>query len=705
MKQKQIAFRLTVVVLFVAVAFLFLVLVLESEDVSGKTWYVDDGGGEDFEKIQDAIDAADEGDTIRVWEGIYYENVEIDKTVTLVGNGSANTTIDGGGSYDVVRIEADYVNLSGFIITNSSSPGSGIYSKKDHGTFKVLNLTDNYYGIYLKTSEKNTIRDSEFYANTKVGIHLYSSNDNLVTKNILKKNEDGVALFLSSLNEISWNTAMDNTDDGIDIDPGSTFNQVSNNIATKNDFGIICTAAPYNTIANNTVQYNTYTGISLYLESHNNTIVNNTASLNAGFGIAIYASNDSLITKNTISQNGVAGPVPIIGGVYTNLSHNNTISHNEITFNNDYGLFLVDSIEYTIMNCTFAGNNDGISITGEGQYIRVFWSSIYGNTHYGINVTNNNGYSINATENWWGHASGPYHPTENSNGTGGNVTDDVEFKPWLTLPFDYFSPEAFINSIGTDQVTYTDNVLVGMAVHFSCHGRAFESVTRYVWLSSINGTLYNGSETSFSLSNLSHGEHVISLKVQDNYGVWSHEVNVVLIVNAIPLVTIATPANNSEVHGIVTITGTSSDDDGDDTIQKVEISMDDGGWITGTGTTTWSYEWDSTKWKDGNHKIEVRAYDGKNFSYIVIWYLNVKNQEDTEKPPEEDGSDDFLTDFSETGSIVCLIVGGLGLNLIFAIWMYRDAENRGEDGKVYFLFGLFCSFIGCFIWLLCRPKY
>ena len=76
--------------------------ILSAEECSGETWYVDDSGGGDFTKIQEAIDEANDGDLIRVWEGEYYENVIVNKTVSLIGNGSADTIIDGGGSGDVV---------------------------------------------------------------------------------------------------------------------------------------------------------------------------------------------------------------------------------------------------------------------------------------------------------------------------------------------------------------------------------------------------------------------------------------------------------------------------------------------------------------------------------------------------------------------------------------------------------------------------
>jgi parallel beta-helix repeat protein len=42
--------------------------------------------------------------------------------------------------------------------------------------------------------------------------------------------------------------------------------------------------------------------------------------------------------------------------------------------------------------------------------------------------------SINLREQWWGSASGPYHPTSNPAGLGNGVSDGVLFAPWLTSP-------------------------------------------------------------------------------------------------------------------------------------------------------------------------------------------------------------------------------------------------------------------------------
>jgi len=39
-------------------------------------------------------------------------------------------------------------------------------------------------------------------------------------------------------------------------------------------------------------------------------------------------------------------------------------------------------------------------------------------------------YNINATHNWWGHESGPYHRNKNPQGKGDEVSDKVDFTPW-----------------------------------------------------------------------------------------------------------------------------------------------------------------------------------------------------------------------------------------------------------------------------------
>ena len=86
-------------------------------------------------------------------------------------------------------------------------------------------------------------------------------------------------------------------------------------------------------------------------------------------------------------------------------------------------------------------------------------------------------------------------------------------------------PTAYI-----DLMTPTE-VSTGEAVTFEGHGTDTDgTVVAYRWGSSIDGDL--GTRASFESSSLSEGEHTIRLKVQDNNGTWSEEVESTIMVGA-----------------------------------------------------------------------------------------------------------------------------------------------------------------------------
>ncbi len=79
-------------ILIVSVTILVLCLV---GTASATNWSVDGSGGADFTGIQNAINNAKDGDTIVVYSDVYYENVVVDKSVTLKGIG--HPVVDAGG--------------------------------------------------------------------------------------------------------------------------------------------------------------------------------------------------------------------------------------------------------------------------------------------------------------------------------------------------------------------------------------------------------------------------------------------------------------------------------------------------------------------------------------------------------------------------------------------------------------------------------
>ena len=82
----------------------------------------------EYSYIQDAIDNASNWDTVFVYNGTYYENVVIDKSIELIGENRDITKIDGNEMGHVVLIEADLVTISNFTIQHS---GNNTYNSGD----------------------------------------------------------------------------------------------------------------------------------------------------------------------------------------------------------------------------------------------------------------------------------------------------------------------------------------------------------------------------------------------------------------------------------------------------------------------------------------------------------------------------------------------------------------------------------------------
>ena len=79
----------------------------------------------------------------------------------------------------------------------------------------------------------------------------------------------------------------------------------------------------------------------------------------------------------------------------------------------------------------------------------------------------------------------------------------------------------------------------------------------------------------------------------------------------------------------MTITGTASK--GTIEVISVEVSVDGGNWTNALGDYKWQYKIDTTKLKNGLHKVEVRAFDGKDYSDVAACNFTVDNQKKESK--------------------------------------------------------------------------
>ena len=235
---------------------------------------------DDYNRIQAAVNAANNRDTIIVRDGTYRENVVVDKGLTIRSeNGPDSTTVRAPFSRDpVFKITSDNVVISGFTVRNSNEGmNAGIYIESDVNYCTISNNkpVNNGVGIYLYSNNKyNQITDNILEDNN-LGIYLVSSNDNTITNNKDTDNNVGIYLdYSSNYNEIT-NSEFSNSNIGIYIDSESNYNMIERNIAFSNDnYGILIeTESSYNTVINNNLSDNNF-GISL-ANSKENTIYNN----------------------------------------------------------------------------------------------------------------------------------------------------------------------------------------------------------------------------------------------------------------------------------------------------------------------------------------------------------------------------------------------------------------------------------------------
>lgn len=303
---------------------------------AAKTIVVDNQGGGNYEKIQDAIDNASSGDTVRVWDGIYFENIVIDKKITLKGNGTKYSIINGGNLSEVILIISDNVNVSGFTITNSGIHDSGIaLNRVENCTIENNNISrNNGIGLYVYNSNYTKVRNNIAYSNRWEGISVWYGRNNSIMKNTCKfHNYCGIHIYCSS-NNIIENNSLSNNNIGFQIQgcgescrgssrasaypntrqirqpreyipPSFAFsNIVENNSCHDNKYGIIIVDyANYNQLFHNNITKN-INGLTLienkwidcpdYNLIFRNNFINNSVQMN---------NATSILNQNNISHN------------------------------------------------------------------------------------------------------------------------------------------------------------------------------------------------------------------------------------------------------------------------------------------------------------------------------------------------------------------------------------------------------------------
>jgi len=331
--------------------------------------------GAQYSTVTAGITNVASGGTVHVAAGTYYENITINKEVTIVGAGEGNTFIDGGGLDTVLSIDGAYtIDLSGMTIQNGNTivdyGVGGIHN--NGGTLTMTNCT-----ISGNTASVGIIN---------VAGGIYNNGTLEMTSCTVSGNIVGDVATAGIYNK----GALTMTDCVVSGNMAALFpiGSVASGGGIGNDRGTL-------TMTNCTVSGNAASfggGISNYgmLTMENCTVSSNIAEYGGGIlnWDATITMENSTVSGNTANFHG--------GGI---LNWDGTITMENCTVSGNIGIGIVngDATEppteppfltrgtMTITNCTVSGNGGG------GIYVRygdntLINSIVYGNTAYDINV-------------------------------------------------------------------------------------------------------------------------------------------------------------------------------------------------------------------------------------------------------------------------------------------------------------------------------
>jgi parallel beta-helix repeat protein len=310
----------------------------------------------DYPTIQDAINAAEEGDTIFVRGGTYYGQVVINKSLTILGGNHA-AIVDGTGAQSTFCITSDAVQLGGFTIKNLA------YGQYPYG-----------YAVYLLNSNRSTIMDNQI-SDIATGIYsVISYNVTMKNNTISRASSEGILIYVSSDSTISDNTFSRNYW-GIrasNLDNGT----ICSNSVFQNVCGIELSNCENTVIDSNDVEFGQALlkgcGVGIDLINAKNCTLHNNTMANNDYNFGVEGTQMKHFVHNIDSSNTVGGKpicyyvgrsnleVPINAGYVAAVNCANIRVQGVAVRNNFQGVLFVSTTDSIIQGITAEVNRNGV---------------------------------------------------------------------------------------------------------------------------------------------------------------------------------------------------------------------------------------------------------------------------------------------------------------------------------------------------------
>lgn len=392
------------------------------------------GAGGCFAKINDAVGAAARNDTIQVAAGVYKEDVVIGKPLSLVGAGASSTIINAKGMANAIYVDGlDNAGLTNVVVTGFTTSNANfegiLVTNASHVTIASNRVVANNQSLDVANVACPGIPPFETAEGFDCGegIHLSGVHHSTVSGNVVANNAGGILLSDDTAathhNVIARNSVKNNP-----FDCGITLasHPPASNPATGKPLGVFANTISGNTSSNNgRAVGGAGAGVGIFdsvpgASNYGNVVVNNRLTDNGLPGVAMHSHaphqnlNNNVIVGNFISGNG------------QDTDDTATPGKTGINVNNGFGGSAVGG---TVISQNVIMNEDVDIAARTKSVVDINLNQLLPS---GLNIGVNNLGSgpVQATENWWGCATGP--------GTAGCSTvagPSVTFTPWLTAPF------------------------------------------------------------------------------------------------------------------------------------------------------------------------------------------------------------------------------------------------------------------------------
>jgi hypothetical protein len=422
-------------------------------------------------RVQEGVDLVT-GSTVYLAPGIYEEQVEIAKTLTLDGGG-------GGAIIKSPNVLTKFFGTNKPIVYIHDAEGVVVKGLTVDGAGRG-NLNARFQGIAFWNAGGTVdhcvvkdIKDSPFSgAQHGVGIYSYSTGAAAHVVNVWDCEVYGFQKNAMALNAGDTNPFTADVRRNVVTGAGATGVTAQNGIQ-------VWAAMGGGTVADNAISGIGYSGagwvatslLQFYgdVDFIGNTVTNGHMGIYNNYGAGDITGNiitvskigdycDGIIAADPVNkvaspffdsdaQAGAPGTRVVMGGTLFDINvTGNTVTFSGPTNTGSYGIeayagYSPEDLDVAINGNDVSGFDYGVTIykctsgcdTGVFTSLVAQYNSLTGNTGYGM-YSNVNELTTDARYNWWGAASGPFHTTLNPLGAGNQVSDYILFEPYFGAP-------------------------------------------------------------------------------------------------------------------------------------------------------------------------------------------------------------------------------------------------------------------------------